>query len=455
MNRSKAAERDQAGRKRDRQRPGQPGSPGHDVESPEHRGRRRALRGQRRGQSLEQPGGSRGKPLPERLGQQRDPADGRKRQDRADGVDLAGVRGEENEGGEPERLGRRDRAFEKTRREKHGHDEPRADRGRIGAADEDEEEDGREEHGVAALSTDARQPEPGEHEARRETDVQPGDHEQMVKPAAPVSRDHPAVELRRPAQEERVERPADVAIERLAAGALRREAAVEKPVRERQSGRARAVHAPQEKGRLHREAIAAVRELDIAGRSGEVLPPQMADQADPIAPVRFAFGGDGPRDEEKDLRRKRPPAPGDPEPFRPETAAGPRRGVAPEIRQDTLDHVDPVCPRRKGREGFLRGPVRSRDREPTLRESDARPHQEKRAGNAVGPFPPKTPEHENRTEERHEKRLPLPLRGPRSQEDSGDERGRRRKRGRFAGTGDGSDQEAPALRTRVTTDSTR
>src|SRR5207245_2967016 len=106
--------------------------------------------------------------------------------------------------------------------------------GRISAPDENEEKDRCEEDRVAALSADAGATKSGQHQASREGDVKPGDHEEMVKPAAPVPRYHPAVELRRSSEEERGEGAAHVAIERFPSGAGRRERAVEQEVRQRQ-----------------------------------------------------------------------------------------------------------------------------------------------------------------------------------------------------------------------------
>jgi hypothetical protein len=119
------------------------------------------------------------------------------------------------------------------------------------------------------------------------------------------------------------------------------------------------------------------------------------DQANSIAPVGRALRREGARDEEKDLRGKRPPLPGDPEPFRPQAAARARRGIAPEIRQDALDEVDPL--RRRGQigEGLLCGLVRPRNADPALGKADARPGEEKRGRADAGRFPPETPNEEN------------------------------------------------------------
>jgi hypothetical protein len=181
----------------------------------------------------------------------------------------------------------------------------------------------------------------------------------------------------------------------------------------------------------------------------------MTRHPNPISLVGRALRRDGTGNEEKDLRRKGTPSPRDPDSFRPDPASCPRRSIAPEIRQHSLDEVDALDRRRQVREGFPRDPIRAGDADPSLREPDAGPAQEKRKRTETGRFPPEAPNGENATEDRDEERSPLPLIRTGSQKDSGDERRRRRQRGRFAGACDRTDQDAPVLRTSVMTDSTR
>lgn len=285
--------------------------------------------------------------------------------------------------------------------------------------------------------------------------MEAGNHEQMVKPAPPVSRDHAAIELRRSSEEQCVERAADVAIERLSARPRRREAAVEKAVREGQAGRRRPSDPSDQKRALDRKAVASEREGEIASRRRHVLTPEVTDHANPIALVCHSLRGNRARYEEKDFGGKRSPPSRDPESLGPEPPARSRRGVAPEFRQHAFDPIRPLRVRRQRNEGRPRGPILAGNADATLGEADARPQQEERGRGDPGRFSPEARDDEGRGEQGDGERSPLALARRRSQKNSGDEGDRRRQRGRLAGSGDRSDQETPALRVSVTTDSTR
>ncbi len=128
---------------------------------------------------------------------------------------------------EPGRLRPADRPLDEARGEKDREDEARAHGRRIRAADENDDGDRREKRRVARLAPDARGAEQPEHETGGEGDVKPRHDQQMVETASPITRDHPAIELRSASEKERGERAANVALEgRIACGKTREEEAV-------------------------------------------------------------------------------------------------------------------------------------------------------------------------------------------------------------------------------------
>src|SRR5439155_5180187 len=276
----RAAERDQCGRQRDRERRRQPRSARHVIEPPEDHGRRRALRRDRRRDAREQGLRTRRKAPPNRLRQERDPADRRERQDGADRVDLPGIGDEERERGKTERLRRRDRPLEESGREEDADHDSRSNRGGVRAPDENEENDRDEQDGVAALSRDGRESESAENQSRSQRDVKAEDHQEMVKPTPTVAGNHPAVELRRAAEKKRGERAADVSIEPLSPGAGRRKGPVEEEVRDREQ-RERGSPGPTDLERaLDRHSISRPRQRDVAGRRRKVFPLETPDERD-------------------------------------------------------------------------------------------------------------------------------------------------------------------------------
>ena len=143
------------------------------------------------------------------------------------------------------------------------------------------------------------------HEPGLQHDVEAGDDQQMVEASPPVARHEPAVELRGPAEKERGQRTAHVALKRGCPGPRKRleERAVGPGERRDQSGRALFDH-PRA---LHGQPIARPRAGKLAIGSGQVLALQAAGDANPVSPLGNARDGGLSRDEQRHFGRKRPP----------------------------------------------------------------------------------------------------------------------------------------------------
>jgi hypothetical protein len=178
---------------------------------------------------------------------------------------------------------------------------------------------------------------------------------------------------------------------------------------------------------------------------------------DPVASIRCFFRRSRSRDEEEDLCGKRPPDARDPKALGPESSAGARRRVAPEVEKDPFDAIRAISSFRKSDERAMRDLLAARDHDASLEEAERRPSG--KAGQRPGPRArPSRP-----TKQREEDREPAESRSaafardrPRAQGDAGDQRDGRRKRRRPPGTEDRADQVSlRAPRRSVTTASTR
>ncbi len=310
----------------------------HEVEAPEQDRRRRALGGERRRETRPQPVRARGQPRPDRLREERDPADRGEREHGADREEGRRRREEEAEGREPDRLGRADRPLEQARREEDPDDEPRAHGRRVGSADEHEEKDRGEQDEVPRLALDTRERQGEEHEARLEDDVEPGHDQEVVEAAPPVARDHAAIELRSPAEQQRREGPADVALEpRVAShGGQRGE---ERPVGPGQRREERAAPRLDHPRALDREAEARPRPSELALRRRHVLGLEPTRHAHPVAAPGDGLDRRLAGHEDRHLGRKRPPGGSRPEALGRERRPRARRRAAPEIRETPFDDV--------------------------------------------------------------------------------------------------------------------
>ena len=321
-------------------------------------------------------------PRANRRGEERDPGHGGERQHAADGIHLARRREEEEDRRQPGRLRPADRPLDEPRGEKDGEDEARAHGRRVRAAHEDDDGDRREKRRVARLAADARGAKHPEHEAGGEGDVKPRDDEQVVEPAAPVARDHPAVELRSASEKKRRERASHVALEGgVARGKPREEEAV-RPLEERERRRAPRLDQPRT---LDREAIARPRQRDVARRGGEILRTQLPRDDDAVAAIRRAESLPAIR------RRRGPPPRGTAAPFRPLAGSPPGggrglRGGAPDQKSASVPSIRLASPGRLAAADHVRDDVS--------------------AGIAMRARPERNPAESQRTDERRAARPP-------------------------------------------------
>ena len=120
------------------------------------------------------------------------------------------------------------------------------------------------------------------------TTCRPGDDEEVVQASAPVPSHHPAVELRGAAEEQRGQRPADVALVGRV-GRLRGQRREERPVgpgQKREKRRAPPVDHPRA---LDREPEPRPRQRELPLGRGQLLRFEPAGQSDAVAPARHGL----------------------------------------------------------------------------------------------------------------------------------------------------------------------
>ncbi len=265
------------------------------------------MRGERDREAAKQPVGPlRQKTLDGRR-EERDPADRGERQHTADGEDLLRSRAEEKERRQADSLRGHDRPLEKPRDQEDAEHDAGADGRRVGAGHDDEERHGQKQNGVAPLAFDLQPSQNGQHQPRRQSDVQPGDNEQMIEAAAPVARDHSPIEIGRPAQQECRERSAHVPVER---ASRRRQPRVEPTVGPIENREHRGAALRDLLRALDRKSKNRPGEGHVAIGSRKVLRPKASREDQAVSAVGRRFDGSLSGNENGDFRREVFPGPG-------------------------------------------------------------------------------------------------------------------------------------------------
>ena len=275
---------------------------------------------------------------------------------------------------------------------------------------------------VPPLAGDPREREEPEDHSSRHHDVEPRHHEEVVEPASPVRRDHPAIQLGRAPEDQRAQGAADVSLERVSALAHRRQPAGQPPVGNSQHREERARSPLDLERALCREAVSRPGKRDLAVRRRKILREDPSDHLHAVAAVRREPRVGLAGDEQEDVRRKAPPSPAGEEPFDAETAPRAGRLTAPEVREDAFHVVHALAvvgQRAPDRFGLAR---RRRDPRGTADEAHRQPQHGKSDQAAARGSLARHAEDERHDGKSHEHdRLAQSHPGPGAGEDSGDE----------------------------------
>ena len=154
--------------------------------------------------------------------------------------------------------------------------------------DEDEEQDTQQKHQVSRSARDGRDAKRGKQEARRETDMQTADDEQVVETASPIARDHSPIDLRGAPQKEGGERASNVPVEGGSTRARRGKPVEEPAIDRRDYGKPTCALPLEPHSALDGEAIDRPGNRNISLGDRRTFRREMTDGDDTVAAVRDA-----------------------------------------------------------------------------------------------------------------------------------------------------------------------